>query len=174
MAPVVFIYGRRDPIDCGGICLIVETPDNQLYCLIVEEEESIYGFPKGHIEPDDKNRKETALRELYEEAGKDVANIVDFNNIICCIRAIDTHIFVLYTKVASLPQLKTEEKDTVRKAYWHNLSTKMPKNVNRTIRAFKKYEKKIMSKIPYTPKVNMKFLTNLIEGITTYNDKLPI
>ena len=41
--------------------------NNNIKYLLIQNLEGIYGFPKGHVEKEEKE-EETALREIYEEA----------------------------------------------------------------------------------------------------------
>ena len=61
---------------CGGVLFTVK--DGVPYYVLVEE--NYYGFPKGHMEPGETERK-TALREIREEAGVDAAIIGDFRKV---------------------------------------------------------------------------------------------
>ncbi len=43
--------------------------NNEIYYLLLRYPQGHVEFPKGHVEPLDKNLKDTAIRELYEETG---------------------------------------------------------------------------------------------------------
>ena len=54
--------------------------ENDIYFVIVKSLEGYYGFPKGHIEGNE-TEEETALREIYEEAGIRAQIITGFRTI---------------------------------------------------------------------------------------------
>ena len=60
---------------CGAV--VVTKIDNKIKYLIIKSIEGIYGFPKGHMEPDEAE-EETALREILEETGIKVKLINGF------------------------------------------------------------------------------------------------
>ncbi|MDO5137922.1 MAG: NUDIX domain-containing protein [Oscillospiraceae bacterium] len=61
---------------CGGVLFTVK--DDTPYFVLVEE--NYYGFPKGHMEPGETERK-TALREIREETGVNAAIVGDFRKV---------------------------------------------------------------------------------------------
>lgn len=61
---------------CGGVLFTVKN-DAPYYVLV---EENYYGFPKGHMEPGETERK-TALREIREETGVNAAIVGDFRKV---------------------------------------------------------------------------------------------
>ena len=61
---------------CGGVLFTVK--NNIPYFVLVEE--NYYGFPKGHMEPGETERK-TALREIREETGVNAAIVGDFRKV---------------------------------------------------------------------------------------------
>ncbi len=61
---------------CGGVLFTVK--DDIPYFVLVEE--NYYGFPKGHMEPGETERK-TALREIREETGINAAIVGDFRKV---------------------------------------------------------------------------------------------
>lgn len=61
---------------CGGVLFTVK--DDTPYYVLVEE--NYYGFPKGHMEFGETERK-TALREIREETGVNAAIIGDFRKV---------------------------------------------------------------------------------------------
>ena len=61
---------------CGGVLFTVK--DGVPYYVIVEE--NYYGFPKGHMEAGETERK-TALREIREETGVEASIVGDFRKV---------------------------------------------------------------------------------------------
>lgn len=61
---------------CGAV--VVTKIDNKIKYLIIKSIEGIYGFPKGHMELDEAEEEETALREILEETGIKVKIIDGF------------------------------------------------------------------------------------------------
>lgn len=61
---------------CGGVLFTVK--NSIPYFVLVEE--NYYGFPKGHMEPGETERK-TALREIREETGVNAAIVGDFRKV---------------------------------------------------------------------------------------------
>lgn len=51
-------------ISCGAV--VFTKINGEIKYLLIQNLEGIYGFPKGHVEKEEKE-KETALREIYEE-----------------------------------------------------------------------------------------------------------
>ena len=60
---------------CGGVVFTRE--DGKIKYLIIQSKEGVYGFPKGHMEPGERE-EETALREIWEETGLRVALLNGF------------------------------------------------------------------------------------------------
>ena len=68
-------------ISCGAV--VFTKINGEIKYLLIQNLEGIYGFPKGHIEKEEKE-EETALREIYEEVGIKVKLLDGF-------RVIDEH-----------------------------------------------------------------------------------
>ena len=68
---------------CGAV--VFTRQNGCLEYVIIQSKEGFYGFPKGHVEGAE-TETETALREVREETGLEVALIAGF-------RAVDTHPF---------------------------------------------------------------------------------
>lgn len=60
---------------CGAI--VFTKKDNNILYVIVKSKEGIYGFPKGHAEPNE-SEEQTAVREIKEETNLDVKIINGF------------------------------------------------------------------------------------------------
>ncbi len=56
-------------ISCGAV--VFTRRKDEIFYLIIQSREGIYGFPKGHMEGNE-TEIETALREIYEETGLQV------------------------------------------------------------------------------------------------------
>ncbi|MBQ8994930.1 MAG: NUDIX domain-containing protein [Oscillospiraceae bacterium] len=61
---------------CGGVLFTVK--NDVPYFVLVEE--NYYGFPKGHMEPGETERK-TAIREIREETGVNASIVGDFRKV---------------------------------------------------------------------------------------------
>ena len=60
---------------CGAV--VYTRQNGEIRYLLIQNLEGIYGFPKGHMEPNETER-ETALREIKEETGLTVALLPGF------------------------------------------------------------------------------------------------
>ena len=69
---------------CGAV--VFTKDEGQLRYVIIRSKEGFYGFPKGHMEGGE-SEEETALREIREETGLNVAIVDGF-------RTEDSHPFV--------------------------------------------------------------------------------
>ncbi len=58
----------------AGAVIVRRERGQLLYLLIYSRRNSIWGFPKGHLEPGE-TEKEAALREIQEETGLDAARL---------------------------------------------------------------------------------------------------
>lgn len=60
---------------CGAV--VYKVIDGQIYYLLVANLQGIFGFPKGHVEPNE-TEAQTALREVYEETNLRITLINGF------------------------------------------------------------------------------------------------
>ena len=60
---------------CGAI--VFTKKDDEILYVIVKSKEGVYGFPKGHAEPNE-SEQQTAIREIKEETNLDVKIINGF------------------------------------------------------------------------------------------------
>lgn len=65
-------------ISCGGV--VYTRVNNEILFVIIRSIEGYYGFPKGHVEKDERE-EETAIREIYEETGLKVNIVPGFKTI---------------------------------------------------------------------------------------------
>lgn len=65
---------------CGAV-VFYKSKQNIKILLIKNSKGKYWGFPKGHVEQEDENEQTTAIREIKEETGLDVALIKDFRQI---------------------------------------------------------------------------------------------
>ena len=66
---------KRYEKSCGAVVFRAE--EGEIKYLLVRGHEGFWGFPKGHVEPGESER-ETALREIREETGLNVALVDGF------------------------------------------------------------------------------------------------
>ncbi len=64
---------------CGAV--VFTTVDNECRFVIIRSQNGIYGFPKGHMNPEETERY-TALREIREETGLNVRILPGFRRVV--------------------------------------------------------------------------------------------
>ena len=62
---------------CGAV--VIKKENDQNYVLLIRHLQGHWGFPKGHVEPNE-TEWETAYREVYEETGLYIEQVNDFRD----------------------------------------------------------------------------------------------